>query len=453
MKVLALTMVVLLAGGMAFCHADEKVFSIAPSQLSRTERAMKTPGFWIGRHPSPDQVILDTAKIEELNLRIRDGLKLTKDISSLPESFSGEELTKTLRAKFEEIKGKGYFLQNGETASGLYLQDIESNLNFSSVPSVIEPAFGFVLRYADQRLLPTKDGMYAEAGDLDFDELQNNALEMATPVAILHKSFDGQWLYVWGPASDGWVEASNIVGCALKDIQEYSNHASWAVVIKPKADLFFDDKLSQYYDHAQMGTRFPKEKKQEAANAVAVRVPYRREDGRFIFKTMFVDKDDVHDGYLPYTPRTIYKQAFALLNAPYGWGGMYGEQDCSRFLQEIFATVGVMLPRDSKDQAKVGIPLAVFDLLTTDDEKLKTFGKAVGGASVLTLKGHIMLYLGSFNDRPYAIHAVWAYREPVDGEDRVRVINRVTLSDLDLGEGSKKGSLLKRLTGIREITK
>ncbi len=42
-----------------------------------------------------------------------------------------------------------------------------------------------------------------------------------------------------------------------------------------------------------------------------------------------------------------------MLNQPYGWGDMYGEQDCSRFLQMVFATVGIMLPRDSKDQAQV----------------------------------------------------------------------------------------------------
>jgi hypothetical protein len=445
------TGVFLTAGTFSF--AEEKTFTVAPTRLPDTDRSMKTPGFWIGLHPSPDQVILEPAKIEELNTQIQNNLKLTKDIAAFPETFSGEELAKTLRAKFEEIKGKGYFLHSGEAVSELFLQDVESNLNLTSVPSVIEPSFGFVLHYADQRFLPTADGLYEQPGDFDFDELQNNALEAATPVAIIHKSFDGQWLYVVGPSSDGWVMADQIVPCALKDIQDYQSQTSFAVVTKPKADLFSDDKLSKYYDYAQMGGRFPKEKKQEAASAVAVRVPTRRQDGRFAFQTYYFDKSDVSDGYLPYTPRTILKQAFALLNAPYGWGGMYGEQDCSRFLQEVFGSVGIRLPRDSKDQAKVGIPLAAFDEQTKDDEKLKAFGKAPGGTSILTLKGHIMLFLGSIDGKPYAIHAVWAYREPVGDDDRVRVIDRVAVSGLDLGEGSKKGSLLKRLTGIRMVSK
>ena len=443
----------LFMAGMCLSQAEEKTFLIAPTRLPHTERAMNTPGFWISRHPSPDAVILEAAKIDELNNRIRNDLKLTKDLSALPESLSGEELTNTLRSKFAEIKAKGYFLETGERASELYFQDIESNLNLSSVPSVIEPAYGFVLHYAHQRFLPTVQGMFEQEGDLDFDELQNNALEVATPVAILHRSFDGAWFYVLGPASDGWVEAANVVMCALKDIQEYAGQTQGAVVTKPKADIFSDDKLSQYYDHVQMGAKFPKEKKQEITGAVAVRIPARREDGRFVFKTFYLDQSDVHDGFLPYTARTIYKQAFALLNAPYGWGGMHGEQDCSRFLQEIFASVGIMLPRDSKDQARVGMALAAFEADTKEDEKLRSFGKALGGATILTLKGHIMLYLGSIDGKPYAIHAVWAYREPAGGEDRVRVIDRVTVSDLNLGDGSEKGSLLKRLTGLRMISK
>ena len=66
-----------------------------------------------------------------------------------------------------------------------------------------------------------------------------------------------------------------------------------------------------------------------------------------------MNEEDVHPGFLPYTARNIYKQALVMLNQPYGWGDMYGEQDCSRFLQMVFATVGIMLPRDSKDQAQV----------------------------------------------------------------------------------------------------
>lgn len=436
--------------------ADEQLFYRSPTMLANTRPEMQTPGFWISHHPSPDALIMDAENISQFNKNIRNKFKSAKDISSLPENFSGDDLIKELRSGFEEIKAKGYFFSNGEAASDLFFQDALSNLNLTSVPGLIEPEFGFVLRYTAQRFLPTTEALYEQPGDWDFDYLQNNALQLATPVAILHKSFDGQWFYVLGPSSDGWVQAKDIVGCTLKDIQDYLSANAWAVTVKAKADVFFDPKLTQFDQYVQMGARFPKEKKQDAQGGVAVKVPSARNDGRFVLKTAYIEKSDISDGYLPYTARTIYKQAFKLLNQPYGWGGMYGEQDCSRFLQEIFATVGIDLPRDSKDQAKVGLALAAFDPITpseADAQKKEFFNKSVGGISILTLKGHIMLYLGMLENRPYAIHAVWAYREPLGEEDQVHVINRVVVSDLDLGDGSKKGSLFKRLTGVRAFSK
>lgn len=439
---------------VSLSFADEQLTYRAPTKLANTTSAMETPGFWISRHPSPDEVIMNAEAVAEFNKSVRAKVKQIKDFTQLPETFSGEELLENLRTGFEEIKAKGYFVESGEPASEMFFQDRASDMNMTSVPTVIEPQFGFVLRYTAQRFLPTTEGLYEQPGDFDFDYLQNSSLEIATPVVILHKSFDSQWFYTFGPVSDGWVKADDIALCALKDIEEFLSAEKWAVAVNPKVDLFSDAKLSLFEQHVQMGARFPKEKKQETAGVTAVRVPTRRSDGRFSFGTAYIEKSDVSDGFLPYTARTIYKQAFKLLNEPYGWGGMYGEQDCSRFLQEIFSTVGIDLPRDSKDQSKVGTEITVFDNLPGPQKpRAEFFPKAVPGVSVLTMKGHIMLYLGMIDNRPYAIHAVWAYRESAGDEDRVRVINRVAVSDLELGESSQKGSLMKRLTGIRIFSK
>ena len=54
-------------------------------------------------------------------------------------------------------------------------------------------------------------------------------------------------------------------------------------------------------------------------------------------------------------------------------------------------------------------------------------------------------------DRPYAIHAVWAYRKSGRGADDVCVLNKVVVSELTLGEGSRRGSLLDRLSAVRII--
>ncbi|MCX5681600.1 MAG: NlpC/P60 family protein, partial [Candidatus Omnitrophica bacterium] len=151
-------------------------------------------------------------------------------------------------------------------------------------------------------------------------------------------------------------------------------------------------------------------------------------------------------------PRNIMDQAFKLLNAPYGWGGAQGEQDCSGFLQEVFSTVGILLPRDSSAQAKVGVPLGQFEKNENDQKKLDILShQAIGGVTVIRLDNHIMLFLGMVEDKPYAIHATWGFRERGWPQDRVCLIGRVAVTGLDLGKGSSRGSLLERIISIKNI--
>ena len=91
-----------------------------------------------------------------------------------------------------------------------------------------------------------------------------------------------------------------------------------------------------------------------AGDAVGIVLPTRADDGRLEVKTGYVKRQETVAGHLSYTPRHIVEQAFEMLNTPYGWGGMNGQQDCSQFVQEVFATMGIALPRDSSDQARVG---------------------------------------------------------------------------------------------------
>ena len=423
------------------CAEQERIYYSAPSLIPAVERTMKSPGFWISRHPSPDKIILNPQEIARLNENIQNELNLTQDLTKIVSPFSGLKL----KTEFEQT------LQNF-SRRGLYVgYDIQSNLNLDAIPSEIKLRFGLIVHYADQRLFPTTKGLYAIKGDIDFDEVQNSSLDVGTPVVVLHQSRDGKWLEVISSASLGWVDIQNVAMCSSEQFKDFLNSHHFCVVIKSKTDIFLDQSLTDYYDYARMGVRFPIQNPMNE-NAAAIAVPLRNEDGTLRLTTGYIQTKDIHLGFLPYISRVMINQAFELLNTPYGWGGMYGEQDCSAFLQEVFSTVGIFLPRNSQAQAKVGKLLAQFDKDFPLDKKLEILStQALGGATILPLKGHIMLFLGMSDDHAYAIHATWGYREHGWLRDRVRVLNRVVVSDLSLGEGSHKGSLLERLLAVRFI--
>ncbi len=157
----------------------------------------------------------------------------------------------------------------------------------------------------------------------------------------------------------------------------------------------------------------------------------------------------------PLTRRALLQEAFARLDTPYGWGGR-GGLDCSRLMWEVFWHFGLSLPRSSAQQARAGT-FTVSLRGASEAERLALLDEALRHGVVLgRMPGHILLYLGrDAHGRPMALHAFSEYQVPCDArgpdgeplETAVRV-DRVAISDLSLGTGSHKGSLLSRLSEL-----
>lgn len=432
------------------CTPKEKKGYAPPAVIPQTTREMKSPGFWVSRHPFADKVILDSSGIDLLNSKTEKKL-LIEDIAKIGPVYAGSKLSSLLRKTLNDLSPEKLFDKNAKRISKLFGEAIQENINFSEIPQEIKVHYGFVSRYADQRILPTDDMVVSRPGDVEFDELQNSSLDIGTPLAILHDSKDGVWVYTHAPTSSGWIKKINVVVCSLDDLKSYLAESPFVVVISPKADIFLDPALTEYFDYVRMGAQFPA-KIDINSKIVQISIPVQAKDGMLAFRPAYTKQEDVNFGYLSYTSRNIIEQAFKLLNAPYGWGGVNGEQDCSSFLQEVFATVGINLPRNSSDQGKVGKPWGTFTEKTSSVFKREALNAlAVGGTTILQLKGHVLLYLGTYEGVPYAIHETHGYRQKVWHGEILRAVNRVIVSDLTLGQGTKKGSLLERLLSIRGI--
>ncbi len=72
--------------------AQERINYEAPSLIGHSLRMMKTAGFWISRHPSPDAVIMSPDAIDQFNAGLRSDKKLTKDIFTLIQDLKTESL-------------------------------------------------------------------------------------------------------------------------------------------------------------------------------------------------------------------------------------------------------------------------------------------------------------------------------------------------------------------------
>lgn len=160
----------------------------------------------------------------------------------------------------------------------------------------------------------------------------------------------------------------------------------------------------------------------------------------------------------PLTRRAVVEEAFRLLDSPYGWGGTGGGRDCSRFLLDVFESFGMQMPRFSGRQALAGTFGVDVSSVESEREKgLLIDAAARKGVVLLHFPGHIMLYLGRDDDgRQMAIHAFAEYVTPCDGQtgddgeplETLRKVDRITVSDLELGRGSSRKSFIERITRV-----
>ena len=438
---------------LSYCAPKELLYYSSPTLLPDVKKEMNTFGFWVGKITNPDKLILNDKEIFRLNKHIKEDLNLVKDISDLPMIMEASDVKKRVLEKINYLKKKSLFDLNGREIISSFYKDIMKNIPLSSLPSDIKIRYGLTVSYTYQRSIPTDIKAFSKPGNISFDKFLMNSLDIGTPVAVLLNSKDDNWLFCITPLSEGWIKKEMVAIGSKEKVENYINHFPFVIITERKGDIFLDPDLTKYYGFARMGTRFPM-LSLIGSDKVEVLIPIRNKNGLLKLVHGYISKEQVSKGFLPYTQRNIIKQAFKLLNSPYGWGGSFGEQDCSRFIHEIFSTVGIILPRNSKAQAKVGRVIATFSKNQNIDKRLIVIKqKAIPGITILRLKGHIMLYLGINNNKPYVIHATWGYREHKWYKDIVRVTNRVVVSDLFLGKGSLKGSLIERIVTIRVLDK
>jgi len=137
---------------------------------------------------------------------------------------------------------------------------------------------------------------------------------------------------------------------------------------------------------------------------------------------------------MPLTPRNVAAVGNQFMGQPYGWGGLDGKRDCSAVTHDLFVPFGIYLPRNSGSQAAAGGAIPLGDMGNAQKEST-ILSQGVPFATLIWMKGHIMVYVGQWQGHPLIFHAPWGLHTFGNGgRDGRLVIGRVVVTTLRPGE-------------------
>lgn len=419
----------------------------APHLLPGSRPEHRQAGYWISRLESPDEVVLGVAEIAELNRRAR---ALTKDgiLGVRADLLAGpvdpapvvEEMSKGL-ARHRERAGEGARVSlEGARPPGSFFDGILRIQREAEAVDEIRMA----QTLTPLRCHPSEEGLYEHAGDVDFDLFLCTNVRPGELLRVVSRHPDG-WRLVRTAYAYGWARQDDLGPELSQDeARAYLTSQRFVVVRHDRSPVWTDGTRTAQLVAVDLGLRLPLLGRDPSGMA-QVLVPSR--EGRLA--PGLIDADDVEDGYLPLTRRSLLGQAFARLDDAFGWAGAGGDRDCSRFLMDIFALFGLELPRNSYWQSRAGT--TSVDVTGLDaSQRAEQLDRALDqGIVLLYMPGHIMLLLGRDGDDYYAIHQFSGYRVGCrPGHDVKMTVDRVSVTTLRLGEGSERGSFMERITHV-----
>ncbi|HBG45739.1 MAG TPA: hypothetical protein DDW94_01985 [Deltaproteobacteria bacterium] len=407
-------------------------------------RKANSPDYWIGKLKNPDKLVLTPEEIAIFNRITIENIDQMAELSSMPEVISGERVFEWLW----DILGYPAALYDsaGQKVQEGFFNDLAWNMYLDGIAKEIEVRFGVIVERADVRGLPTEESLRTGSGR-GFDTLQYSSIYPPEKVALLHTSRDGRWGFFQTRDLRGWIRMDKVAFGERDDVLD--EPGDFLVVTGSKVKVYGDYGLKEEAGEVAMSGVLALAGARKGRSPWAVKFPVRGEDGALVWTEAYISpRAGVHRGYLPYTRRNIIRQAFKMLGEEYGWGGREGLRDCSLFIQDLFATVGLRLPRNSRQQGSIGDVRAHLDEYGTREDIAMALREADPGVTLLTLNGHVMLHIGISKGKPFVIHQIFAYAD----RGGVKRIGRVAVTGLELGGRSPLGPMKKRLRSVNRVT-
>lgn len=378
------------------------------------EDAQLDPEFWIARlGADADRVLLDASQVEAANARMRAQDPSVFDLSALPASVTKAEASEWI-ADLSSRPTRTLYDEQGNEIPAATLDGLVADANIAALPDSAPLRFALVVERGALRTFPSYLRAFSTKGDTDIDRFQESAVFPGTPLAIVHESRDGKWAFVVSQRYRAWIERKRIAEGARDTVLSFATKTPFRLVTGAKVRTAYTPELPQASEvELDMGTRLPiadvppdeTVNGQHPYSSHVVSLPIRNDDGTLrIVPALIGKRADTSDAPLPLTQANLLRQAFKFLGERYGWGHDYGSRDCSGFVSEIYASMGLLLPRNTSDQARSpALQRTAFTDKSTREERDAAVAKLRVG-DLIYIPGHVMMMIGTIDGMPYVIH-------------------------------------------------
>jgi hypothetical protein len=347
--------------------------------------------------------------------------------------------------------GKSYG-ENLQPLEESFFETMLFNANFEEYATANKK--GVTLKESSIRSFPTirpllQDPSLAGEG-FPFDYLQNSALHANSPIFISHYSKDREWAYIFSNFASGWIKASEFVVLEDEHVESWQK-AQQVAIIRENEPIY--DVEGTFLFKSKIGMIFALISEDEESYTVLAVSSYK--NSKPLFLRSKISKDIATKEVMKLNEANLTAVINEVSKTNYGWGGMYEQRDCSSMLRDMFAPFGIWLPRNSNQQSKIGKVISLERL--SNSGKIKVIReKAIPFETLLYKKGHIVLYVGTYDDEIIVFHNTWGVKTKKDGVEGRVIIGKPIFSTLKLGRNHKdydeSGELLRNLKSMNILT-
>lgn len=352
---------------------------------------------------------------------------------------------------FKYFAARPGYGENKKKHAPSWLKKLQHNAALNRYPNTLSR--GITTRNTNLRGLPTNQPhFHAKDGDSSawpFDNLQRSLVPVNTPIFICHLSADKSWALVETSFTFGWIPVEDFAAVD-DDFVENWETGRYAVIIRDNTVIL--DENDRFLASGKVGHIFPLIAVSGDKTEVSIAVADRQ--GQAVIRRGFVSKEAAALKPLRFNLVEAARIANEMIGEPYGFGGLYGNRDCSSMTRDFLAVFGIWLPRHSADQVReIGEYINLKGLGSAEKEKIIQ-DMGVPYLSLLWRKGHVMLYIGAPNGRPLIFHNMWGIRtRDQRGKEGRKIVGQAVITTLEPGwelrdNDLASGSLLNNIEAM-----